>query len=58
MLVYEYMPKKRLDKILFHDLAFHNIEFTWNHRHKILIGVALVLAYLHNDWEHCKVHQD
>jgi serine/threonine protein kinase len=58
MLVYGYMPNKRLDKILFHDPMFHNIEFTWNLWHKILIGVALALAYLHNNWEHYVVHQD
>ncbi len=58
MLVYDHMPNKRLDKILFHDPTFHNIEFTWSLCNKILIQVALALAYLHNDWEHCMVHQD
>jgi serine/threonine protein kinase len=52
------MPNKRLDKILFHDPTFCNIEFTRNLHNKILIQVALALAYLHNDREYCMVHQD
>jgi interleukin-1 receptor-associated kinase 1 len=57
MLVYDYLPNKRLDKILFCDPTFHNVEFL-EYLHQILIGVALALAYLHNNWEHCMVHQD
>jgi hypothetical protein len=44
-------PTKGSIKSCFMTQHFITLEFTW-------IGVALTLTYLHNDWEHCMVHQD
>ncbi|CAK9872833.1 unnamed protein product [Sphagnum jensenii] len=58
MIVYDYMPNKSLDKILFHDHEDKIIDFTWDLRNNVLIGVASALAYLHEEWEQCVVHRD
>jgi hypothetical protein len=58
MIVYDYMPNKSLDKILFHDHEAEIIDFTWDLRNNVLIGVASALAYLHEEWEQCVVHRD
>ncbi len=58
MIVYDYMPNKSLDKILFHDHESKIIDFTWDLRNNVLIGVASALAYLHEEWEQCVVHRD
>jgi len=58
MIVYDYMPNKSLDKILFHDHEGKIIDFTWDLRKNVLIGVASALAYLHEEWEQCVVHRD
>ncbi|CAK9198036.1 unnamed protein product, partial [Sphagnum troendelagicum] len=69
MLVYDYMPNKSLDKLLFQNcselaVAEHHqnstaMKLDWGMRHNILLGVASALAYLHEDWsEHRVVHRD
>ncbi|CAM6012821.1 unnamed protein product [Sphagnum balticum] len=59
MLVYDYMPNKSLDKILYHVPQTSNtIELTWDLRYNILIGVSSALTYLHEEWEQCVVHRD
>jgi serine/threonine protein kinase len=69
MLVYDYMPNKSLDKLLFQncsELAVAEqqqnstaMKLDWGMRHNILLGVASALAYLHEDWsEHRVVHRD
>jgi len=59
MLVYDYMPNKSLDKVLYHVPETSNaIEPTWDLRYNILIGVSSALTYLHEEWEQCVVHRD
>ncbi|CAK9271557.1 unnamed protein product [Sphagnum jensenii] len=69
MLVYDYMPNKSLDKLLFQncselEIADHHqnstaMKLDWGMRHNILLGIASGLAYLHEDWsEHRVVHRD
>ncbi|CAK9222696.1 unnamed protein product, partial [Sphagnum troendelagicum] len=69
MLVYDYMPNKSLDKLLFQNCSelavvdHHQnstaMKLDWGMRHNILLGVASALAYLHEDWsEHRVVHRD
>jgi hypothetical protein len=69
MLVYDYMPNKSLDKLLFQncselEVADHHqnstaMKLDWGMRHNILLGIASALAYLHEDWsEHRVVHRD
>ncbi|CAK9271556.1 unnamed protein product, partial [Sphagnum jensenii] len=69
MLVYDYMPNKSLDKLLFQncselEVADHHqnstaMKLDWGMRHNVLLGIASALAYLHEDWsEHRVVHRD
>lgn len=53
-LVYEYMRNGSLDKYLFHDhktLGFENL-------HKIAVGTARGIAYLHEECQHRIIHYD
>ncbi|XP_010255179.1 PREDICTED: L-type lectin-domain containing receptor kinase IX.1-like [Nelumbo nucifera] len=54
LLVYEYMPNGSLDSHLFHKKS----TLTWAQRHKISLGLASALLYLHEEWEKCVVHRD
>ncbi|XP_018809540.2 L-type lectin-domain containing receptor kinase IX.1-like [Juglans regia] len=54
LLVYEYMPNGSLDSHLFRG----KIMLTWPVRHKIALGLASSLLYLHEEWEQCVVHRD
>ncbi|KAF6166739.1 hypothetical protein GIB67_005615 [Kingdonia uniflora] len=54
LLVYEYMPNRSLDSHLFGTKA----PLTWVVRHKIALGLASALLYLHEGWEQCVVHRD
>ncbi|CAN6567949.1 unnamed protein product [Malus baccata var. baccata] len=54
LLVYERMPNGSLDSHLF-GMKLH---LTWTVRHKIPIGLASTLLYLHEEWEQCVVHRD
>uniref|UniRef100_J3MLQ8 Uncharacterized protein n=1 Tax=Oryza brachyantha TaxID=4533 RepID=J3MLQ8_ORYBR len=56
ILVYEYMPNKSLDIILF-DLNT-NMELDWGKRFKIINGIARGLQYLHEDSQLKIVHRD
>lgn len=54
LLVYDLMSNGSLDKALFDSRAV----LPWPHRHKILIGVASALAYLHQECENQVIHRD
>lgn len=54
LLVYDLMPNGSLDKALFES----RMVLPWNHRRKILLGVASALAYLHQECENLVVHRD
>jgi len=54
LLVYEFMPNGSLDSHLFGK----RIPLSWNLRHKIALGLASGLLYLHEEWEWCVVHRD
>eukprot|EP00253_Pinus_taeda_P017388 PITA_17388 len=45
LLVYEYLPNKSLDKILFHPNKRNQLD--WQKRYNIIVGVARGLLYLH-----------
>ncbi|KAJ7943779.1 putative Kinase [Quillaja saponaria] len=53
-LVYEYMPNGSLDYHLFGNKN----PLAWAVRHKISLGLASALLYLHEEWEQCVVHRD
>jgi serine/threonine protein kinase len=54
LLVYEFMPNGSLDSHLFGKKT----PLSWSARHKIVIGLASGLLYLHEEWERCVVHRD
>ncbi|KAL5564976.1 hypothetical protein UlMin_028140 [Ulmus minor] len=54
LLVYELMPNGSLDFHLFGE----KVMLPWLIRHKIALGLASALLYLHEEWEQCVVHRD
>ncbi|GLJ55012.1 hypothetical protein SUGI_1180940 [Cryptomeria japonica] len=56
LLVYEFLPKKSLDKILFH--LQRSEELDWPKRLNIILGVARGLLYLHQDSQLQIIHRD
>ncbi|CAL5365106.1 unnamed protein product [Camellia sinensis] len=54
LLVYEFMSNGSLDAHLFGKKS----PLTWALRHKIALGLASALLYLHEEWEQCVVHRD
>ncbi|KAE8769070.1 cysteine-rich receptor kinase [Hordeum vulgare] len=56
ILVYEYMPNRSLDTILFDSEK--NKELDWGKRFKIINGIARGLQYLHEDSQLKIVHRD
>ncbi|CAF2122446.1 leucine-rich repeat receptor-like serine/threonine/tyrosine-protein kinase SOBIR1 [Brassica rapa] len=56
-LVYEYMKNGSLQDILT-DVAAGNKELMWPARHKIAVGIAAGLEYLHMDHKPAIIHRD
>eukprot|EP01018_Ginkgo_biloba_P036584 Gb_17523 [translate_table: standard] len=56
LLVYEYLPNKSLDTILFHPEKREQLN--WQKRYNIILGVARGLLYLHEDSELRIIHRD
>lgn len=56
MLVYEYMPNKRLDAFLFDSRESALLD--WNKRFNIIGGLARGLLYLHRDSQLRVIHRD
>ncbi|XP_076927554.1 putative L-type lectin-domain containing receptor kinase S.7 [Bidens hawaiensis] len=57
LLVYEYMPYGSIDKVLYEE-SDHFGFLKWSHRYNISIGLASVLAYLHQECEQQVIHRD
>ncbi|KAH7665051.1 Non-specific serine/threonine protein kinase protein [Dioscorea alata] len=55
LLVYEFMPNGSLDKYLFSQTT---PCLDWNHRFRIIKGVATGLLYLHEEWVKVVIHRD
>ncbi|KAH7665047.1 Non-specific serine/threonine protein kinase protein [Dioscorea alata] len=55
LLVYEFMPNGSLDKYLFNQTT---PCLDWNHRFRIIKGVATGLLYLHEEWVKVVIHRD
>ncbi|XP_073012938.1 protein kinase STUNTED-like [Typha latifolia] len=58
MLVYEYLPKGSLEETL-HGAKEDKIAFSWAKRHKVAVGIAQALDYLHGSGNNQPViHRD
>nr|XP_009412463.1 PREDICTED: L-type lectin-domain containing receptor kinase IX.1-like [Musa acuminata subsp. malaccensis] len=53
-LVYEFMPNGSLDSYLYSTARL----LEWPARHRVALGLASALLYLHEEWEQCVVHRD
>eukprot|EP01018_Ginkgo_biloba_P036200 Gb_02274 [translate_table: standard] len=56
LLVYEYLPNKSLDTILFHPERRKLLD--WEKRYGIIIGIVRGLLYLHQDSQPRIIHRD
>ncbi|KAK7407664.1 hypothetical protein VNO78_09662 [Psophocarpus tetragonolobus] len=56
LLVYEYVPRESLDKLLFKSQKKEQLD--WTRRFDIISGVARGLIYLHEDCHNCIIHRD
>ncbi|KAL5983222.1 hypothetical protein ACLOJK_017306 [Asimina triloba] len=57
LLVYEYLPRGSLDKLLFVGTEVE-LELNWERRHRIICGVASALSYLHDGCNRRVLHRD
>ncbi|XVF70902.1 hypothetical protein PTKIN_Ptkin11bG0199600 [Pterospermum kingtungense] len=57
LLVYEFMPNGSLDEALYPEPE-NGILLTWSQRQNIAVGLASVLAYLHQECEMQVIHRD
>ncbi|KAK3431907.1 hypothetical protein EUGRSUZ_E03031 [Eucalyptus grandis] len=56
LLIYEFLPNSSLDQIIIDPVKRANL--CWDKRHKMIIGVARGLLYLHEDSRFRIIHQD
>lgn len=58
LLVYDYMPNGSLDKVLYPESKIDTNPLPWPHRYNIVVGLASVLTYLHQECEQQVIHRD
>ena len=58
LLVYEFVPNRSLDLILFGTDDKREQQLSWEQRYKIINGIARGLQYLHEDSQLKVVHRD
>ncbi|CAN1138353.1 G-type lectin S-receptor-like serine/threonine-protein kinase RKS1 [Linum perenne] len=60
MLIYEYLPYKSLDSLLFvdHDPSSEQPFLDWRKRLNIIVGIARGILYLHQDSRFRIIHRD
>ncbi|KAI6704350.1 hypothetical protein NL676_007312 [Syzygium grande] len=56
LLIYEFVPNSSLDQFIFDPLKRESLD--WDRRHKIIMGVARGLLYLHKDSRLRIIHRD
>ncbi|KAK4278289.1 hypothetical protein QN277_016154 [Acacia crassicarpa] len=58
LLVYDFMPNGSLDKMLYQESEENQNLLNWSRRLNIVIGLASVLTYLHQECEKRVIHRD
>ncbi|CAI8596735.1 unnamed protein product [Vicia faba] len=58
LLVYEFMENGSLDKLLYREAIECGVLLSWVQRFNIVVGLASVLAYLHQECEQRVIHRD
>ncbi|KAF8669161.1 hypothetical protein HU200_051488 [Digitaria exilis] len=58
LLVYEFVPNRSLDLVLFDTESEKREQLNWGQRYKIINGIARGLQYLHEDSQLKVVHRD
>ncbi|XP_056172027.1 cysteine-rich receptor-like protein kinase 26 [Syzygium oleosum] len=56
LLIYQFVPNSSLDQFLFNPIKRANLN--WDRRHKIIIGIARGMLYLHKDSQFRIIHRD
>ncbi|KAF7850614.1 hypothetical protein BT93_L5189 [Corymbia citriodora subsp. variegata] len=56
LLIYKFVPNSSLDQFIFNPLKHVNLD--WDKRHKIIMGVARGLLYLHEESRLRIIHRD
>ncbi|KAK7317164.1 hypothetical protein RJT34_01159 [Clitoria ternatea] len=57
LLVYDFMPNGSLDRVLYKEPEKGKL-LSWSHRVNIVLGLASVLVYLHQECEQRVIHRD
>lgn len=58
LLVYDYMPNRSLDRLLFAPATTKAQVLTWDRRRRIIAGLAAALFYLHEQLDTQIIHRD
>ncbi|CAN8315780.1 unnamed protein product [Cochlearia groenlandica] len=58
LLVYDYMPNRSLDRVLFRRPETNSKPLDWDRRGKIVKGLAAALYYIHEQLETQIIHRD
>jgi serine/threonine protein kinase len=58
LLVYDYMPNRSLDRLLFAKQAPAPVVLSWDRRRRIVAGLAAALFYLHEQLDTQIIHRD
>lgn len=58
LLVYDYMPNRSLDRLLFAPASSPVPQLSWEQRRKIVSGLAAALFYLHEQLDTQIIHRD
>ncbi|XP_051186340.1 receptor like protein kinase S.2 [Lolium perenne] len=58
LLVYDYMPNRSLDRLLFSPAAAPAAPLGWDRRRRIVAGLAAALLYLHEQLDTQIIHRD